>query len=86
LAKTLANALLNALRPGLTQNASRARFGNPAYRANCERSTEDFEVVVVDLVAEAGVPDLIHPFELVEANGKAVGHDEPMEGDGESLL
>ena len=39
-----------------------------------------------NLIAEAGVSDLVHSLELVEADGITVGHDEPVERDGESRL
>src|SRR6185437_3834460 len=86
LTQALTHALLNSLRAGLSKNASRTCLGNSPDSSNCERRAEDFEVVVVHLVSQARVANLIHAFELVEADGVAVRHDEPVESDGEPCL
>ena len=53
-----------------------------ADQSNRGRGSERGQVVLVDLVAEAGVADLIESEELVEAVGAAVGHQQAMEGHG----
>ena len=52
LAETFANTLLDALGPGLREDCAGTRFRNAADCADSKRSTEDFQVMVVDLIAE----------------------------------
>src|SRR6185437_7231558 len=47
---------------------------------------EDFEIVVVDLIAQTCVANLIHACKLIEAYGIAVRHDEPVKRDGKARL
>ena len=54
--------------------------------AQRDRRAEYLDVVVVDLVLEAGGSGLIETVELVEIDGVAIRHEQPMEGDGEALL
>jgi len=54
--------------------------------AEGNRRAEDFNVMVVDLVFEASGSGLIETVELVEIDGVAIRHQQPMEGDGEALL
>jgi hypothetical protein len=42
--------------------------------------------MVVDLVAKAGVTDLIKALELIEADRVSIRHDEPVEDNGETGL
>ena len=59
------------------------RAGDDAQR---NRSTEDLQVVVVDLIFQAGLADLIETVKLVEIDRIAIGHQHSMEGDGKALL
>ena len=58
----------------------------PADQANRGRGSERGQVVLVDLVAQAGVADLIESEELVEAVRAAVRHQQAVEGHGEPRL
>src|ERR1700733_1923248 len=51
-----------------------------------DRRAEDLDIVVVDLVLQAGIPDLIETVELVEIDGVAIRHEQPMEGHGKTFL
>ena len=42
--------------------------------------------MVIDLVPQPGVAGLVEPLELVEADGIAVGHEQPMEHNGQTRL
>ena len=42
--------------------------------------------MVVDLVAKAGVTDLVEALELIEADRVPIRHDEPVEDNGETGL
>ena len=42
--------------------------------------------MVVDLVAKAGVTDLVEALELIEADRVTIRHDEPVEDNGETGL
>ena len=44
------------------------------------------EIVVVDLIFQAGLAHLIETVELVEIDGVPIRHQHPVEGDGEALL
>ena len=54
--------------------------------ADGERYSEDAEIVVVDLIPQAGVADLVEPLELIEADGIPVRHEHAMEDDGQTGL
>src|SRR5258708_26095705 len=54
--------------------------------AQRNRSSEYLDIVVVDLVLEAGGSGLIETVELVEIDGVAVWHQQTVKGDGEALL
>jgi hypothetical protein len=82
----LPEALAQAISSGLRQHPSGPRFGHGAESADGERSAEDAQVVVVDLVAQASIARLVEAFELVEADRVAVGHEEAMKNDGETRL
>src|SRR5579862_3261814 len=75
--RVCARAGQGAARPGL-------RYG--AEGTDCQRRTEDAQVMVVLLIAEAGIPYLIETLKLVEVDRKTVGHDEPVKGDREPRL
>ena len=72
--------------PDCVRTTARARFGDRADGADGERSAEDAQVMVVDLVAKAGVAGLVETLELVEADGVAVRHEQPVEEHGEARL
>ena len=61
-------------------------LANGSESANSERDSEDAEVVIVDLIPQAGVADLVEPFELIEADGIPIGHEHAMEHDGQTGL
>jgi len=83
---TLSESLAEAIGAGLGQEATRSPFRGSADGADGERSAEDAQVMVVDLVAERSVPRLVETFEPVEADGIAVRHEQPVEGYGEARL
>ena len=72
--------------PEAVKRTGSSGFGDGADRADGERSAEDAQVVVVDLVAETGVADLVESLKTVEARRVAVRHDQAMKGDGEPRL
>src|ERR1700687_829858 len=82
----LPESLAKTVRAGPGQDATRSRFGGGAYGANGERSAEDAQVMVVDLIAETRIASLIEPYELVEVDGVAVGHKHPVEDNGKPHL
>ena len=61
-------------------------LGQSADQADRGRRSERGQVVLVHLVAQAGVADLIESEELVEAVRAAVGHQQAMERHGEPRL
>ena len=54
--------------------------------ANGKGCAENLEIVIVHFVAKRSLANLIQTFKLVERNGEAIGHNEPMKEDGKSLL
>src|SRR5665213_2504825 len=54
--------------------------------AECDRRSEDLQIVVVDLVLQALLADLVEAVELVEVNAVPVRHQQAMESDGDSPL
>ena len=72
--------------PDALSEPAGSAFGDGSESADRERNTEDAEIVVIDLVPQAGVADLVEPLELVEADGIAVGHEHAMEHDGQTRL
>src|SRR5260370_24689879 len=83
---TLRESLAHEIPSGCREGARGSTFGNGPDRSNRERGTEDAEVMVVDLVAEASVADLVESLKMVEAGGIAVGHDQAMKGNREPRL
>src|SRR5260370_2078328 len=83
---TLRESLAHEIPSGCREGARGSTFGNGPDRSNRERGTEDAEVMVVDLVAEASVADLVESLKMVEAGGIAVGHDQAMKGNREPPL
>ena len=61
-------------------------LGQSADQSNRSRGSKRGQVVMVHLVAEAGVANLIESEELVEAVRAAVGHQQAMEGHGKPRL
>ena len=57
-----------------------------ADQANGRRRAERRQIVVIDLVAQAGVTNLVQAHELVEAVAAPVRHEQSMEGHGEARL
>src|SRR5207248_10642357 len=82
----LCKSLSHEVGAGLGQGTGGPALRDCAERANSQRDSEDSEVVVVRLITKANVADLVQTLELVEADGIAVRHDEPMEGYGETRL
>ncbi len=82
----LRESLAHEIGTGCVERACRSSFGDRSDRSDGERHTEDAEIVVVDLVPQAGVADLVEPLELVEADGISVRHEQAMEHDGETCL
>ena len=72
--------------PEAVSDAAGSRFGDGADSADGERNAKQSQVVVVDLVAQTGVPDLVESLEMVETRGIAVRHDEAVKGDSEPSL
>ena len=54
--------------------------------SHSERRSEDFEVVVIHFVAQTCIADLIQTLELVEVDGIAVRHDQPVKRNGKASL
>src|SRR6516164_2232154 len=65
---TLRESLAHEVGAGSRQCTRGANPGDSTNRANRERGAEDAEIVVVDLVAQAGVADLVEPLKMVEAD------------------
>ena len=70
----------------LPETSASEVLGQSADQPDRRRGSERGQVVLVHLVAEAGVADLIESEELVEAVRAAVRHQQAMEGDGEPRL
>src|SRR5271157_2494275 len=79
-------SLTHQVAAGRCERAAGSRFANRTDCANGERDAEDAEIVVVDLIAEAGVADLIEPLKPVEADGISIGHEDAVEGHGQTCL
>src|SRR5205807_1255440 len=82
----LREPLAHEIAAGRREGARRSAFGHGPDRSNRERGAEDAEVMVVDLVAEAGVADLVEPLKVVEAGGIAIGHNQAMKRNREPRL
>jgi len=68
------------------EHGSAANLGNAAEDTDGKRCSKDSGVMVVDLVAESSGSLLIEPLELIKADRVAVRHNEPMEGECQTLL
>ena len=53
---------------------------------DCYGRSENLQVVMVDLILEAGLTDLVQALELIEINRIPVRHDEPMENHSQAGL
>ena len=58
---TLPKSLLETVGPRLAQDSSGASLRHGSKRANRKRGAEDAEIVVVDLIPEAGITYLVEP-------------------------
>src|SRR6266446_8275066 len=72
--------------PRLAQDSSGTGLRHGPKCANRQRGAEDEEIVVVDLIPQAGITYLVEPPELIQADGITVRHDEAMERDGKPRL
>src|SRR5262249_45106701 len=82
----LRESLTHEVATGSGQRAGGSRPSHGADSPESEGGAEDAEVMVVDLVAEAGVADLIETLEAVETGRKPIGHDKTVKGNGETGL
>src|SRR6266478_6825722 len=70
----------------LAQDPSGANLRHGSECANRQRGAEDAEIVLVDLIPQAGITYLVEPLELIQADGITVRHDEAMKHDGKPRL
>src|ERR1700694_5788955 len=82
----LPKSLPETVGPRLAQDSSGASLRHCPKCANRERGAEDAEIVVVDLIPQAGIAYLVEPLELIQADGITIRHDEAGEGDGKPRL
>src|ERR1039458_8486975 len=80
-----------SVRKGLWAGATEIRstladLGGTGNHAECNRRSEDLQVVIVDLVLQSLLADLVEAVELVEVNAVPVRHQQTMESDGDSPL
>ena len=83
---TLPESLAETIGSGLRQETSGVRLRPPRRGRRGEGSAKDAQVVVVNLVAKAGIAGLVETLELVKADGVAVRHEQPMKDDGKTRL
>ncbi len=81
---TCAESFAHTVRSGLCEEPAGPRLSHGAQGTDGERRAKDASVMVVNAVTEAGIAGLVETFELVEANGVTVGHDETVKEHGET--
>src|SRR5258708_11885152 len=79
-------SLTHAVGAGCRDGVAGSGFRDGSQNTDGERDAEDAQVVVVDLIAQPRVADLVEAFELVEADGKAVGHEKAVKRYRQTLL
>src|SRR5271156_5028513 len=79
-------SLAHEVKTGCVERPGCSGLGNSSESADRQRYSEDAEIMVVDLIPQASVADLVESLELIEADGISVGHEHPMENDGQTCL
>ena len=68
------------------QRARRSALRNSSQCAEGQGDSENTEIVIVHLIAKASIAGLVKSFELVEAQGITIRHDEAVEENGQTCL
>jgi hypothetical protein len=82
----LRESLAHKVRTGCVERACCSTFGDRSQSTDGERHSENAEIVVVHLIAQACIANLVETLELIEAYGIAVRHEHSMEYDGQTCL
>src|SRR6202790_5819700 len=94
LVENLSRRLRSALSESLAHNVGTRRgqgarcsaLRNGSQCADGQGDSENTEIVIVHLIAKASIAGLVKSFDLVEAQGITVRHDEAVEENGETRL
>ncbi len=86
LRSALCKPLAHEVRTRSGQRARSSTLRNGSECADGQRNSKNAEVVIVDLITKAGIAGLVKALKLVEAQGKAIRHNEAVEQNGETRL